>query len=172
MSDVIKIDLGGGYFATIDAVDAHLADWGWEAKVCRTNVYAERRRSDGRRQSLHRAVMGEPDDIVDHSDGDGLNCRRGNLRCVTHSVNMRNRAGPSRNNTSGFLGVTERNGKWIARIFHEGRNLHLGVFETAEDANTMRLATEFILWGVEPRRAVAMEPIIAAATEMETEGAS
>lgn len=164
----IRIDLGDGHFALIDPIDAHLSGWGWTAKIDRTNTYAVRRRANGGIQSLHRAIMGEPDGIVDHIHGDGLNCTRGNLRVTTHRGNRRNVAGAQSNSTSGYLGVSwhRGKGKWLARIHHEGRSVYLGAFDTAEEANTMRLAAEFTLWGVEPRRASEMAPIIEAAKEL------
>jgi len=39
---------------------------------------------------LHRLILGAGhSQIVDHVDGDGLNCRRLNLRFVSHSENVR-----------------------------------------------------------------------------------
>jgi hypothetical protein len=157
MTDTLKIDLGDGLFALIDAVDAHLAEWGWRARKCRTNTYAERRRAKGGFQSLHRAIMGEPDGVVDHKDGDGLNCTRSNLRVVSQAVNLRN-IGPQRNSTTGILGVTrcKYTGRFTARIFHEGKLLHIGTFEHLEAARVARLVVEREFWGVQPRRAEEM----------------
>lgn len=158
MADTLKIDLGDGLFATIDAVDAHLAGWDWRARLCRTNTYAERERAKGGHQSLHRAVMGEPDGIVDHIDGDGLNCTRANLRTVDQTINSRNRAGASRNSTTGVLGVTQDkySGRYVARIYHEGRLVHIGAFPTLDEARIARLYVEREWWGIQPRRAEDM----------------
>jgi hypothetical protein len=68
---------------------------------------------------LHRFILGLPrtpglDDKVDHKDGDGLNCRRSNLRIVTNTQNVVNSAG--RGGSSRFKGVQKEKrpgrGKW------------------------------------------------------------
>lgn len=46
---------------------------------------------DGKRVHLHRFILGaKPGEIVDHIDGDGLNCTRSNLRFTDRSGNRRN----------------------------------------------------------------------------------
>ncbi len=72
---------------------------------------------------------------VDHWDGDGLNCRRGNLRAATHAQNLYNR-GPQQNNKSGYKGVSwSRNAKkWWAHIQVDKKVIHLGYFDVAEQA--------------------------------------
>lgn len=37
---------------------------------------------------MHRVILGNPNAVVDHIDGDGLNNRRSNLRATTQSVNI------------------------------------------------------------------------------------
>jgi hypothetical protein len=74
-----------------------------------------------------------PKDEIDHIDGDRANNRWSNLREATHTENTRN--GVRRTtNTSGFKGVTLKNGKWRATIRAEGRYIHLGYFPTADEA--------------------------------------
>jgi hypothetical protein len=82
------------------------------------NVYAIRTIYDEagkkHRCCLHRVVMNviDPDIQIDHNDHDGLNCCQDNLRVATGTQNNGNRR-VSRNNTSGFKGVTHerRSGK-------------------------------------------------------------
>lgn len=75
-----------------------------------------------------------PDHQIDHIDGDRANNRIENLRDVLRTVNQQNQKRPQWNNKVGMLGViydARRNG-YIARIFVNGRGIHLGQFPTAE----------------------------------------
>lgn len=70
----------------------------------------------------------------DHLDGNGLNNSRTNIRIVTRSVNMQNRAGFG--GTSKYKGVKRSaNGKrWLARIYHNKKPILLGTHDTEEQA--------------------------------------
>lgn len=93
----------------------------------------------GKRYSAHRiafALMtGRWPLIVDHIDGNGLNNSRANLREVTASENNKN-CKLSTANTSGSCGVYfhKRNKKWTASIRNEGLLLHLGTFNSYDEA--------------------------------------
>lgn len=129
------IPLSRGYVAVVDDCDEGLAAHKWYASVRRHNVYACRK-AGGRVLYLHREVLcAAPGVHVDHRDGDGLNCRRANLRAASRFENEQNR-GKNRNNRSGFKGVSRSASVrgWVAKISAHGRQRHLGVFRTAEDA--------------------------------------
>jgi hypothetical protein len=125
-------------YACVDAVDAELADYRWHRAA---NGYVARRER-GRRRGLgivlmHRQVLGlkKGDGFqVDHIDGDKLNNRRSNLRIVTNAQNGQNiqRAGGS----SRYRGVSwhQLRGAWRARVMVNGKERHLGLFETEEEA--------------------------------------
>lgn len=90
-------------------------------------------------QKLHRFLMNvvDPKVLVDHVDGNGLNNQRStNLRIATGSQNGMNRR-KQNNNTSGFKGVGwhKQCEKFTATIAINGRNKHLGLFSTAEEAS-------------------------------------
>lgn len=93
---------------------------------------------DGRLYRAHRLawlyVHGEWPKIIDHKDGDRDNNTIANLRLATALQNTANRRGDSR---SGYKGVTWQSqiGRWQARIRVKGKNIHLGVFGTAEEAS-------------------------------------
>ena len=71
--------------------------------------------------------------MADHKNHDTLDNRSRNLRQSTVATNMWNR--PIRaDNTSGFIGVNLRKGKWNARISVNGKRKHLGDFNTPEEA--------------------------------------
>ena len=88
--------------------------------------------------------------MVDHEDGDTLNCRRANLREATAAINSRNIDLP-KTNTSGHMGVVRVKNRWKVWI---ARN-YLGSFVNLEDAVAARLAAEKKLWGIQPRRRAA-----------------
>jgi hypothetical protein len=81
-----------------------------------------------------------PEAGIDHIDGDGLNNRWGNLRSVSNQENQRN-ARQYLTNTSGVNGVywAGDKGKWRVRIKVDGRYIHLGLFDTLEEAAAARL---------------------------------
>lgn len=80
---------------------------------------------------------------IDHIDGDGLNNRIDNLRCVTRSDNFKNRRRAT-NNTSGIVGVRKRKGenKWTAQIKVQGKSIHLGTFASEGAAAAARKRAE------------------------------
>lgn len=77
-----------------------------------------------------------PELDLDHRDRNSLNNAISNLRCATRKQNMEN-TGVQSNNTSGFKGVTQSKTtlKWVAHIQHQGRQIHIGVFPTPEEAS-------------------------------------
>ncbi|SPF51173.1 HNH endonuclease family protein [Candidatus Desulfosporosinus infrequens] len=85
---------------------------------------------------LHRLITNCPDDlVVDHVDHDTLNNTKGNLRNVTHSVNMQNRKAECKTN-SGFRGVSWRKSskKWRAYLMINRKQIGLGVYKELEQA--------------------------------------
>lgn len=86
---------------------------------------------------------------IDHINGLPLDNRFANLRDEPHSVNMRNMVAPNRNSTTGFRGVSPSNGRWLARIKVHGRQHHLGVFSTPEEAHAAYLRAKAEHHGIE-----------------------
>lgn len=75
-----------------------------------------------------------PDRLIDHKDGDPFNNKWSNLRLATYSENARNRKA-DKDNKSGLKGVRRQKKKWASAIFVDGKQIHLGTFESAEDAH-------------------------------------
>ena len=81
--------------------------------------------------------------IVDHKrgveEGNGID----NLRLASDSENITN-AKRHKNNTSGHRGVRQRKdtGKWVARLYVDGKHIWLGCYECKEDAINARLKAE------------------------------
>lgn len=155
-----KIPLGKNLFAIIDDSDFHLAETGWSALFTRSGKIYARRRSAGKTILLHREVLGlgDGDPMVDHLDGNGLNCVRENLSLSNHVLNARNRAGAQKNNhSSGHLGVNHHKatGEWEVRIRVNGKRVWIGRFKEIDDAVSARLEAEIKHWGIAPQRLAA-----------------
>lgn len=132
-------------------------DWAKIMSLGRGRVYAvatvwtryaffmENRRPKG----VHRDILAPPAHLhVDHIDHDGLNNRRCNIRVATNAENMRNCL-KSKANKSGATGVSwfPRDGKWVAKIKKNYRQIHLGYFTKLEDAVAARKAAEIEHFG-------------------------
>lgn len=84
----------------------------------------------------------------DHENCNTLDNRRRNLRIATNSQNGANRERLS-NNTSGYKGVSwdKRRRKWHAYIYFNKKQIHLGFFDTAEQAYEAYCAAAIRLHG-------------------------
>ena len=87
---------------------------------------------------MHRMIMGlsTGDGLqVDHVNRDRLDCRKANMRVVTHAENGQNLPARGRG-LSAFRGVSRdaRRGVWIAQAKLDGRNVRIGQFATEDDA--------------------------------------
>ena len=79
----------------------------------------------------------EPELLVDHVNRNKLINTWINLREVNRVENANNKATPHRDSKVKSLGVSEgRGGKFRARIFWQGAEMHLGGFKTEEEAFT------------------------------------
>ncbi|TQI72859.1 AP2 domain-containing protein [Bosea sp. AK1] len=134
------IPLSQSLEAVIDAADVPIVEgYNWHAVLNRNVYYARacgaRGAASGRRMvPLHRLLLRPPEGVfVDHKDGNGLNCRRANMRLATASENTHNQR-RSRHNTSGRKGVSWDSGhnKWSALITIGRRRIKLGFFADIE----------------------------------------
>ncbi len=95
-------------------------------------------RTQGRRNIfMHRFIMNAPKgSIVDHVNRNGLDNRKANLRVVTNMQNCWNSERGFYSGTSKYKGVRldKRTGRWSARIFNNGVEVHLGTFDTEIEA--------------------------------------
>jgi hypothetical protein len=74
--------------------------------------------------------------FVDHIDGNPLNNQRSNLRICIAKQNCQNKKRKKREYKTPYKGIdlVKRNGKWAARIIVDGKQIHLGIFNTAREA--------------------------------------
>jgi hypothetical protein len=90
----------------------------------------------------------DPAGEIDHINGNKHDNRICNLRDCKKSDNGKN-AGLSKRNKSGFRGVTKHTGreKWIASISLDGKNKHLGVFDSPEEAGEVAALARSLYYG-------------------------
>jgi hypothetical protein len=71
--------------------------------------------------------------VIDHINGDPSDNRICNLRACTQKENSRNSVTP-KNSTTNFKGVSKQGSKYRAYVSVNRRQIHLGRFDTAEEA--------------------------------------
>lgn len=109
--------------------------------------YARSKRN-GKIILLHRLIMNVLNEDtktmqIDHINGNTLDNRKQNLRIVTPHQNALNKNkidyGNNRHNGVHYL---KRNKKWRAYITYNGKWIHLGVYDTEEEAINARIEAE------------------------------
>jgi hypothetical protein len=135
--DLAYIPLTKGHEAVIDAADLPLVEGRlWHVTICPSSIYAVNSDRGARsgRVFLHRLIMAPPDGMmVDHINGDSLDCRRSNMRLATraqNNMNSRRRVG-----IAGLRGVRVMGRRFQAQINVAGKKLSLGTFNTPEEAH-------------------------------------
>ncbi|MGB8225377.1 MAG: AP2/ERF family transcription factor [Sedimentisphaerales bacterium] len=133
-----KIKLTQNKFAIVDQEDYEKLNANkWYAKRCGRNFYAHRKNGAGATMSMHRQIMKPPRGYcVDHKNGDGLNNTRNNLRIVTTAENNYNKRKSLNVRSSKYKGVSidKRTNKWRAIIYYKYIKIHLGCFDSEEEA--------------------------------------
>lgn len=144
----IEIFTKRGFTAVIDSCDSDLALLRWQAisPGGRTYLHRHKKRDEtyhAERMSLHRVILERvlgriliKGEMVDHIDDNTLNNSRSNLRLASKAENMRNTT-LRRNSTSGYKGVSFSKimNKWEAYITVMYKKIHLGFYDTPEEAH-------------------------------------
>lgn len=144
------LELTRGYRAKVDDEDyARLNRRKWHTNMSRGQVYAARcvMGVDGKQKKrmLHYEVLGlsqppEKGKVVDHINGDSLDCRKVNLRVVSVYQNRWNTRPVRRKCASRYKGVSWQRpkgpfkGGWQATIMCRGRRRYLGFFRREYEA--------------------------------------
>lgn len=157
MADAVRLPIGRGLLALVDAVDAErVSAFAWHAttKKAHPNVHYVQHTTrigsgPGARKgsvALHRFIMGcQPGDgkVVDHRNGNPLDNRRENLRVTDKRGNATNVTSSKQQKRGGFKGVSwnPAMGKWQASICAgeikangKRRQLYLGCHSDPTDA--------------------------------------
>ena len=87
-----------------------------------------------------------PTYLIDHINGSRADNRISNLRDVNCKENLHNSLTPQKRSKSRLRGVSydTRWKKWVARIYANGVDMHLGAYGTAEEAYAAYLAAKKI----------------------------
>ena len=119
-------------------IDEDLHDINWTPLKSKHIVYAKAN-LNGKAVLLHRLIaerMGlSLDGVIDHINGNALDCRRENLQSCTHQQNIMKQR-KSVVSASQYKGVMPFRGKWRSRITINKKTLHIGVYNTEAEAAT------------------------------------
>lgn len=125
-----EINLTQGRFALVDDEDFELLNkwkWHYSSRYARRNMFLQKR-------PMHYEILEKRAGyVVDHINGNTLDNRRENLRYCLQSENIKNTK-VRKDNTSGYKGVRFEHGKYRAVIHANNQKMHLGMFDTPEDA--------------------------------------
>lgn len=135
---IFKIPLTRGFVALVDEQDfERVAAKKWTViapNKTRKTAYAANYWREGDKVfavSMHRFILSAPRGlVVDHIDGNGLNNTRANIRLCTQAENARNQRRPGIKGAYQMANST----RWGAHIQTNGKRVHLGCFDTEEEA--------------------------------------
>lgn len=128
------LPLAGGTFTLVDAADyPDLVKFNWYLDS--TGYPATGTGLARNHIRLHRALLGNDPEMIDHINGNKLDNRRSNLRPVTAAQSVWNTR-KRKHTRSKYRGVDyhRHNKKWRARLRSNGVMHYLGYFDTEEDA--------------------------------------
>lgn len=135
--------------AIVDLEDVEfLSNYKWSLG---THGYARTRLHSRKYIDMHRLLLSNDWEIVDHKNRDKLDNRKENLVQSNKSKNAIN-AGLRTNNKSGVTGVSFNKtiSQWRAYISVEGKRIELGHFTTKEEAIISRLNSEKLYYNENP----------------------
>lgn len=122
----------------------------WSVSLMRNNKFYFEKRENGKLIKLHRLVTNAPKGlVVDHISGNTLDNRQSNLRVCSNAANIRN--GKLRTtNSTGVQGVIwdKSRDKWQSRIKVNYKTVHLGRYDSLEEATKARKLAERKYWSV------------------------
>lgn len=88
-----------------------------------------------------------PDGDIDHINGNRSDNRWANLRLTDATLNQQNQRKAKAGSIVNLLGVTvdKESGKYVAQITHNYKHIHLGRFNTAEEAYAAYLGAKRVI---------------------------
>jgi hypothetical protein len=119
------------YYDAEDAEKVTAYKWHIVTNKAETTLYLRSTKISGA-ISMHRLVMGFPENDIDHQDSNGLNNQKDNLRPATHQKNCFNRRKRTGQYTSPYKGVCFRakTERWLTQL----NGKHVGSFATELEA--------------------------------------
>lgn len=129
-----KIKLTKNKYAIIDRDDYNLVNtFRWHF----SNGYALKNKTkDNKYRLMHRLILdANPNETIDHINGNGLDNRRRNLRICSQGQNTKN-SSKHKDGTSMYKGVHfhKPSGRWRAQICVNYQRISLGCFKSQMDA--------------------------------------
>jgi hypothetical protein len=109
----------------------------WHIAKRNSGIYATVR-IGGKDRYLHRLIMNCPDGmVVDHIDGNTLDCRKSNMRVITNGENRQNLHVLHSKNTSGYRGVSwcKIHKRWRAVVKVNHKQICNKYFKDKEEAH-------------------------------------
>lgn len=143
MSTVVLRLWNSSATALIDARDAELvAPYRWRLATVKSKHHYVRATVDGVSTLLHRFLM-KPSaaEVVDHKNGNGLDCRRENMRVTTPAMNARNVV------RGAWPGVHRVKTGWIVRFRGDGKLHYFGHFKDENEAKAVAKAAALQVHG-------------------------
>ena len=140
IGDTAYLELSQGKYAPVDADMLETAlKYSWHYARAKGYEWAQATTHiDGKKTTLklHHLIVGIPLEgyCVDHINGNPLDNRRSNLRVCTFDQNRQ-----SQHKVRGvvaYKGVHKCGRRYRAVMSHEGKKIHLGFFDTPEEAAT------------------------------------
>lgn len=125
--------------------------WLWTGATLRDSRYGVMR-WDGKVQPAHRIAWilagNETTDgkELDHVCHVRICVNPDHLRLVTRKQNVENHQGALTTSRSGIRGVSLVNNRWRASLIHNGKRIHLGYFDTIDEADEVVTAKRNELW--------------------------
>lgn len=135
-----KLQLSRGYNALVDDdVYEKFQFVNWHVQITK---FGKPYATSNKLGLLHRAIFIYIDGIdiegveIDHKNRNGLDNRRENLRFATKAENARNNSRRPNSTSSVYTGVSWRKHakRWSAKIAYAGKSIHLGYYDTEEEA--------------------------------------
>lgn len=132
---IINSKAHGSHNILFDDCDYSLiSQYSWHIVKSGHSLYCYSRNSQRKSISMHRLLLGFPNDLVDHINGNGLDNRKFNLRKCNRRQNARNSRIYS-SNKFGYKGVVFRDGRYVSKIILDsGKAFTIGRFDNAKEA--------------------------------------
>lgn len=122
--------------------------------------YAHTNNDDRRKMMAHTFIMGRKEGLeVDHINRNRCDNRRCNLRQVTHLENIRNKDMTLYKKSNPATGVyldkrkSVKRVRYTASIMVNKKTIHLGTFDTFDEALKARKSAEIFYWGEQANEA-------------------
>jgi hypothetical protein len=137
ISEICTIALTKGLCAIIESDDLEKVSQYKYHAMRHGNTWYAARSTKGGTVFMHEDIIGVKEGFeIDHKNGNGLDCRRENLRHCTRSQNLANQRRRKYKGSSKYKGASykKQKRKWAAQIRVNGKNIWLGYFETEIEA--------------------------------------